>query len=446
MLRASGPHLHDQTEGADAGRACAARPVALHLSVAAAAHRQRALLRPHFCLPPHPPTPADESATDLLQPLAALPQLTSLQLERLRSHSLDFSPLSCLTQLQHLVLSSSAEWGCHSFSRLPAAVLQRLSSLQHLHLGSGCGMQRSAEAQLAQLTRLTHLWVLDLRVEGAAAEAVLPLPQLQELGCAYITRPPALAGGALLPQLTQLCVGELRSLSRADDGMSPPHFEAAASQAAFDLCSTRGCLLGLLPLPQLQELQVSVDDDDWAPLAAELAQQTSLTSLSLQRAEKDRLAQHNPDNGVDLEPLAPALQQLDKLQHLTFTWATLEQGCWQAIAGMSQLQGLELEGCSLQLPHLSLLHRCPALEEISLTNCRGVEYENALLLLSMLVVKPGLQSLFWEDESYDLQERRCQLSDAWRHPRRQTEDPLDAIASLAAFLGVYVDLRPGGNW
>ncbi len=385
-------------------------------------------------------------------------QLTSLRLEELLSSSLDFSPLSRLTQLQHLELSSSAEWGCHSFSRLSAAVLQRLSSLQHLHLGSGCGIERSAEAHLAQLTRLTHLWLLDLRVEGATAEAVLPLPQLRELGCAYITGPAGVLGSALLPQLTQLCVGELHvafsMVSEGDEDDVPPYFQVPGSgddepgdngadgevlgaayddalRAAYELCSTRGCLLGLLPLPQLQHLEVSVDDDDWAPLATELAQQTSLTSLSVRRPVRAM----ELERGVDLEPLAPALQELHQLQHLTCAGAWLKEACWRSIACMSQLQSLELERCSLEPVHASLLHRCPALEEISLVDCRGVENDEPQLL-GMLVVKGGLRTLVFKD-----------ASEVWDSVDIYHNDPgFQWVQHLARFLGVQLELRLGPDY
>jgi hypothetical protein len=360
------------------------------------------------------PSLADERATDLLQPLTTLGQLTSLQLQQLRSNGLELSHLSCLPQLQQLVLSFSADWTRRRFSRLSAAVLQRLSSLQHLHLGSCFGLRRSAVPQLAQLTCLTHLWVLDLRVEGAAADAVLPLPQLRELGCDYIAGPAVELAGALLPQLTQLCVGEL--WVHYDE-----HQLEEALQAADALCSTQGCLLGLLPLPQLQQLEVSVDDSDWAPLAAELAQQTSLTSLSLRRAAG------YDDSSPYLGPLVPALQQLGQLQHLTFDGAELDLGCWEAIAGMPQLQSLKLDNCSLQLPHLSLLHRCAALEEISVSCCGGVESD--ALLAGMLIVKPGLRRLVMDVGSSNGGLYGIDVN------------PLEGVDELAAFLGVQLELH-----
>ncbi len=377
------------------------------------------------------PSLADERATDLLQPLTALGELTSLQLQQLRSSSLELSHLSCLPQLQQLVLSSSAKWERHSFSRLSAAVLQRLSSLQHLHLDLGVGIQCSAEAQLAAMTHLTHLWVLDLRVEGAAAEAVLPLPQLRELGCSYIAGPAAAAPSApQLPQLTQLCVGEL--WLHYDEHQQQQAFDDAV-HAADALHRTHGCLLGLLPLPQLQQLEVSVDDCDWAPLAAELAQQTSLTSLSLRRAARHDA--DDDDDGVDVGPLVPALQQLDQLQHLTCFRAGFELGCWEAIAGMPQLRSLELEECSLQLPHLSLLHRCAALEEISLTYCRGAD--SGSLLAGMLIVKPGLRRLVMKDWEGA---RMNSLRDT-KYSYLAEADPFEGIEELAAFLGVQLVLR-----
>ncbi len=396
-----------------------------------------------------------------MRPLTALSELTRLQLCQLRYNSLGFSPLSCLTQLQHLEISSHRldDWERDSFSRLSAAVLQHLSSLEHLHLrGSACGIERSAEAQLAQLTRLTHLWVLDLRVEGATAEAVLQLPQLRELGCAYIAGPAVPLAGPPLPQLTQLCVGELHRLWNAEDVDVPPYYQmpeqppagagpedvqafdeadAAAWQAALDLCSTRGCLLGLLPLPRLRQLQVSVADDDWAPLAAELALQTSLSSLSLIRPlQPEQLDER--DDGVDLALLAPTLQQLVWLKHLTCMGAKLELGFWKAIARRkSRLRSLELCECRMQLPHVSLLHRCPALREIRLSNCTGVEDDEALLL-GTLVVKPGLRKLVFEDwsarwddvcseDEYALQARRG---------FRRVED-------IAALLRVQLEIRTG---
>jgi hypothetical protein len=313
------------------------------------------------------------------------------------------------------VLSSSTDWGPSAFSRLQAAVLQRLAGLQHLHLGSGCGIQREAEAQLGQLTCLTYLWVWDLRVEGAAAEAVLPLPQLRELGCAYIAGPAAAAGsaaaGAVLPQLTQLWMGQRRAENEAP---------SEAMGAAYALCSTRGCLLGLLPLPQLQRLHLTVDDDDWVPLAAELAQQTSLTSLSLQPTET-----HD-----ELGPLAAvALPQLALLRHLICTEFSLDLACWQAISCMSQLQSLELEQCSMQLPHLSLLHRCAALEEIDLCHCEGVGDEE--LVVGMLAVKPGLQRLVLQHWC------RWEMSrDRWRAGQQEDQ----RMEELAAFLGVEFQL------
>jgi hypothetical protein len=181
-------------------------------------------------------------------------------------------------------------WGDRSYNQLPAEVLQRLTGLEHLCLGAGCTIRRADAAQLGQLTRLTHLSVLTLRVEGPA-QAVLHLPGLQQLGCAYIgpAQPGAAGAALLLPQLTQLRVGRLLAGRDPAEGLQHPFYEAPdtedewaleeAVEAAHALFSTAGCLQGLLPLPRLLELELTVDDADWAPLAAGLAEQHTLTSL-----------------------------------------------------------------------------------------------------------------------------------------------------------------------
>jgi hypothetical protein len=294
-----------------------------------------------------------------------------------------------------------SSWGDFSYKPLPALVLQRLTGLEHLHVGAGCTIQPADAGALSQMTGLTHLWVYSLRVEGAAA-AVLQLPALRELGCTFIgpvQRTPAAAAPLLLPQLTQLQVGQLHQDRDPEEGALEPYFvdpgtdddEAvqAAVNAAFDMFSTAGCLAGLLPLPQLLELELTVHDVDWAALAAGLGQQTSLTSLRL--APPDHPRRYENEEWMDLGALLPALQQLAQLKQLRLSCGfKLGLPCFQAISGMARLEVLAIISCSLEMPHLSLLHRCGALAEIDLTGCW---FDDEDLVVAMLLPKLGLRRL-----------------------------------------------------
>ena len=390
---------------------------------------------------------AEDGEAHTLQPLAALASsLTSLKLLHLPSNRFDLDPISRLSQLQHLRLSPSngpdSSWGNFSYKPLPALVLQRLAGLEHLHVGAGCSIQPADAGALSQLTGLTHLWVYSLRVEGAAA-AVLQLPALRELGCAFIgpvQRGPAAAAPLLLPQLTQLQVGQLHQDQDPYEGALEPDFVdpgtddelavEAAIEAASDMLSTAGCLAGLLPLPQLLELELTVQDGDWAPLAAELGQQTSLTSLRL--APTDHARRYDNDEWMDLGALLPALQQLAELKQLRLSCGfKLGLPCFQAISGMAQLEVLAIITCDLEDPYLSLLHRCGALAEIDLTGCW---FNDDHLVVAMLLPKPGLRRL---TVSYDPQQR-------WERMKHTmlggSDGEMEGAREVAGFLGVELKL------
>jgi hypothetical protein len=275
-------------------------------------------------------------------------------------------------------------------------------------------------------------------VEGPAA-AVLQLPALRELGCAYIgpVQAAALAAAApLLPQLTQLDVGQLHMLDMAaiERGGLHPHMEGlglgASADAARALFSTAGCLLGLLPLPRLLDLKLTLQQGDWAPLAGELAQQTSLTSLRLQADEC--CARAYDRNWVDLSALLlPALQQLASLKLLRLSTADLGLPCFQAIAAIPCLERLELDSCSFDVPHVALLHRCATLAEVSLVGCRLDDERHQLELEALLLPKPGLRVL---EVSFDRSERLLLM-------RQMGDSVSDVPERVAGLLGVELRHR-----
>jgi hypothetical protein len=357
--------------------------------------------------------PADANETHTLQPLSSVASsLTSLKLLHLPNSHFDLSHLSRLQALRVLALSPDDDWdSARSYSPLPGAVLQRLTGLEHLHMDAGT-IWRADAGQLAQLTRLTHLSVLSLRVEGPAA-AVLRLPHLRQLGCAYIgpvQQPSPAAAAPLLPQLTQLRVGWLHQLNLGAENLHPYIDDPAvggSAAAARALFSTAGCLRGLLPLPQLLELELTVDDGDWAALAGELAQQTSLTSLQLEADDKEARV-----SLLDMAPLlVPCLQPLAQLEQLRLATAELDLACFQAIAALPRLERLELRGCGFSVAHTALLHRCAPLAEIIVENCNFDHPIDLLELETLLLPKAGLRVLEVDgDWEHALKERASEWS------------------------------------
>jgi hypothetical protein len=223
---------------------------------------------------------------------------------------MDPPPLGALRQLRRLHLSgvcasSRTRWGCNlslgGWLVLDAGQLLQLTGLEHLQLDAGCTVDQPGAACLAQLTRLTQLRVYSLRVAGAS-QALLQLPALQELGCAYVASQGwERVQQALLPQLTRLRVGQLycecprSEILESADELFGPLGEAVEGEEEEDKEEDGGrragmydCLGGLLPLPKLQQLEVALPDAHGGVLVELIGTQQSLRVLALVQPARGR--------------------------------------------------------------------------------------------------------------------------------------------------------------
>jgi hypothetical protein len=286
-----------------------------------------------------------------LQHLGGLRGLTSLSLIK---SSVTGSSLGALRSLQQLSLVDCSSMG-------PAALegIAQLTRLTFLSAFSSC--EGATPAQLAQLSRLTdlqHLELLSYSIGGEAA-ALLDLPSLAVLAARGIE------------------VGEQQLAGRG----------GAISRLVL-MNSSAADLRALPQLPQLQSLVISGAPAGVAGLSA----LTKLTELAVFHISKD----------VGAADLARALQGLRLLQVLELHGVgCFDEQCLLAVAAMQQLRELWLDGASgdqgaLHVSGLIVLHRCTALQRLTLQRCGPVLN---IPTLAALVSQRGMRQVVLRGEA-----------------------------------------------
>jgi hypothetical protein len=286
-----------------------------------------------------------------LQPLSALTGLTRLNV---RSTGVQQgSSLAALASLRSLKMNRC--------SNLGAAALAQVAQLtRHTFLNIGYSARDAGPAQLAQLAQLTNLQELRAwghSIRGDAAAALLELPSLEEL---------------------------------AVDSLAMQQGQDISSSALTRLVLEEPA--DLQSLPQLPALHSLIIGTATAGTISSIRVQQQLAQLVVGRCED-----------VQAGELAAALQGLRQLMVLELGHAAcFDRQCLLAVAGMSQLQELWLDGGSEGLAPgvgdcLGVLQRCCGLREVTLQRCGAISKGALIALVSQAgmrqVVLSGLHSM-----------------------------------------------------